>query len=217
MQFSEIKRVMYMDFNGIPRKDPSKVIAYRIGESLYLNITNRCPNHCVFCIRETKKGVGYNLWLEEEPSNEEVIAAIGNPADYQEIVFCGYGEPLLRPDVVVAVSRWLKAHGSKKIRINTNGLAELCLKQPIVPQLSGLIDEISISLNAHDATEYLKLTESPFGEKAFPAVLDFAEKCKMIIPRVILSVVDYPGVDTEKAAIVAKKLRTEFRIRQYQD
>lgn len=192
------------------------VITYQIGEALYLNITNRCPNHCVFCIRETQKGVGYNLWLKKEPTADEVIAAIGDPSGFREIVFCGYGEPLLRVDLVVTVSQWLKEHGSKKIRINTNGLAELCLKQPVVPQLAGLIDEISISLNAHNSEGYLKLTQSPYGDKAFAEVLEFTRKCQSVIPKVTLSVVDYPGVDIEKAALLARKLGTAFRIRQYQ-
>ncbi len=193
------------------------VIAYPIGAALYLNITNCCPNDCIFCIRNTKKGVGYNLWLAKKPEVEEIIEALGDLNAFQEVVFCGYGEPLLRPEIIVAVASFIKANYAIKIRINTNGLADLFLKEDILPQLQGLIDEISISLNAHNTATYQKLTHSPFGKKAFGAVIKFTKRCKYYIGKVILSVVKYPEVDFEKAAEIAQGLGVEFRIRQYQD
>lgn len=190
-------------------------IAYPIQDALYLNITNRCPNRCLFCIRDTAHGVGYDLWLEKEPSAAEVIAAVPDPARYREIVFCGYGEPLLRPEVVIAVSRYLKESGVP-VRLNTNGLADLFLQRDILPELKGLIDVISISLNAHEAQSYAQITRTPFGEKAFGAVLDFAARSKIYIPKVILSVVRYPGIDPEQAARLAATAGVEFRIREIQ-
>ena len=43
---------------------------------LYVNLTNKCPCACTFCLRQTMDHVGkaHSLWLEREPSAEEVIA-----------------------------------------------------------------------------------------------------------------------------------------------
>ncbi|GAB6157429.1 hypothetical protein JCM39194_06290 [Desulfotomaculum varum] len=190
------------------------VVSYCIGNSLYLNITNRCFNKCVFCIRQTKTGVGYNLWLSKEPSVQEVLAAVANPQDYQEIVFCGYGEPLCRLELVRGVAAELKKRGARMIRVNTNGQANLLYGRNIVPELAGLVDVISISLNAQDAATYVKLCQPAQGEQAYYSMLDFAQKCVGVIPRVILSVVEWPGVDIEACRSLAGKLGAEFRLRQ---
>lgn len=189
-------------------------IAYPLHGSLYLNITNRCPNACVFCIRGSKTGVGYNLWLEREPSLTEVIEAIHDPSGYGEIIFCGYGEPLMRPEIVAGTAKWLR-QWPVPIRLNTNGLADLFLSQDILPQLEGLIDTISISLNADNAMLYHKLCRTEFGEEAFPAILEFTKRSMKYIPKVILSVVNYPEVNLEKAAAIAEQIGAEFRIREY--
>lgn len=197
-------------------ENPKKgmVVAYQLHGSLYLNITNRCPNTCAFCIRGSKTGVGYNLWLEHEPSLAEVIEAIGDPSGYREIVFCGYGEPLMRPEIVEEIARWLK-QWSVQVRLNTNGLADLFLGYDILPRLKGLIDIISISLNADNTQLYHKLCQSEFGERAFPAILEFAKRSLKYIPKVILSVVDYPEVNLEKAGEIAKEIGVRLRIREY--
>ncbi len=196
--------------------DPAPAIVYRLGDALYLNVTNRCPNACVFCIRESPQGVGYNLWLNEEPTADQIVQAAGEIAQYREVVFCGYGEPLLRPAIVIEVARRLKQRAPVPIRINTNGLADLFLGYDVLPQLQGLIDGISISLNAPDAQSYLELTKTPYGLKAFPAVCDFARRSKLYIPKVTVSVVHYPGVDLERSAQVAAALGVEFRVREIQ-
>lgn len=201
---------MESDFNS----KKALVIAYQLHGSLYLNITNRCPNACLFCIRGSKTGVGYNLWLEHEPSLAEVIDAIRDPSSYREIVFCGYGEPLMRPEIVEGTARWLK-QWPVSVRLNTNGLADLILGYDILPRLQGLIDIISISLNADNAQLYNELCRTEFGERAFPAILEFARRSTKYIPKVILSVVDYPGVNQEKAAVIAAEIGAEFRVREY--
>jgi TatD family-associated radical SAM protein len=205
---------MSEEYNHRSETEPERVIAYPLNGSLYLNITNRCPNACRFCIRETG-GVGYNLWLEQEPSVNEIIEAIGEPAGYHEVVFCGYGEPLIRPEVVIAVARWLKGK-QVKVRLNTNGLADLFLDCDILPRLAGLVDTISISLNAPDAEAYAEITRTAYGLKAFPAVLDFAARSREYIPDVILTAVEYPGVDLKKTAAIARKLNIPYRIRVFQ-
>ncbi|HBF35844.1 MAG TPA: radical SAM protein [Firmicutes bacterium] len=190
------------------------VIAYPIQDALYLNITNRCPNACLFCIRETTGGVGYNLWLNHEPSVHEIMMMVEEYGyHYREVVFCGYGEPLLRPEIVKEVAGKIKEH-QVSVRLNTNGLADLFLGYDILPELAELIDTISISLNAENAAAYEKLTQSPYGINAFPAVLDFIRRSKLVIPKVVASVVRYPGVDIKKAALLAEDLKVDFRIRE---
>jgi len=197
------------------------IFVYPLQESLYINVTNQCPNACVFCIRHSRNGVGYNLWLEREPTAMEIIAAIGDLKDFKSIVFCGYGEPLLRPEVVIAVAAALKKRISSErrcitIRLNTNGLADLFLDYDILPQLQGMIDSVSISLNAHNPEEYQKLTQSKYGEQAFTAVLNFTRRSTLYIPKVIITAVRYPGADLAAVSKITEALGVEFRIREYQ-
>ncbi|AEF94199.1 Radical SAM domain protein [Desulfotomaculum nigrificans CO-1-SRB] len=194
--------------------DRQFIVSYQIQDSLYLNITNRCPNRCAFCIRQTATGIGYNLWLEKEPTVQEVLAAVKDPRQYQEIVFCGYGEPLSRLEIVKEVAAALKKQGAKSIRVNTNGQANLFYGRNIVPELANLVDTMSISLNAQDAATYVKICAPANGEEAYYSMLEFARKCVGVIPRVILSVVDWPGVDVPACQAIANELGAEFRLRK---
>ena len=156
------------------------MIAYALGNKLYLNITNRCTNKCSFCIRNQGPGVGgYYLWLDEEPTTQEVIEAIGDPSEYEEVVFCGYGEPLLRIHTVLEVAKYVKGF-NVPVRIDTNGQANLAHGENIVPELEGLVDTISISLNAENSAKYDQICSSEFGEEAFEALLEFTRECKNI-------------------------------------
>ncbi len=191
-----------------------QIVAYTLGKNLYLNITNRCTNNCLFCIRHTVEGVGYDLWLKHEPSLEEVLAAVPDPTRYQEIVFCGYGEPLMRLELVRKAAEQLKQMGAR-IRINTNGQANLIYGRNVVPELKDLVDTVCISLNAQSVARYVEICRPIYGEKAYQAVLDFACCCVGKIPRVVLSVVQWPGVDVERCREIARKLGGEFRLRRF--
>jgi len=191
-----------------------QVLTYEIGDRLYINVTNRCCNNCVFCIRRTEKGVGYNLWLEKEPAAEEIIKSAGDAGRYSEVVFCGYGEPLMRLDVVKEVAAELKSRGAV-LRVNTNGQASLQLGKNVPVELRGLVDTVNISLNADTPEKYVELCRPALGAKAYPALLDFARECKLHIPRVVFSVVQWPGVDIEKCREIAHSMGVEFRLRKY--
>ncbi len=199
-------------------------ITYQVGDSLYLNITNRCTNQCPFCIRYKNREFNqkYLLWLEKEPTAEQLISEIGDISKYKQIVFCGYGEPTIRLDVIKDVAGKLKSEmrnpkseTNPKIRIDTNGHGNLFWGKNILPELKGLIDYVSVSLNAPDAETYDKLCKSLYGRAAFPAVLDFIKEAKKYIPEVEASVVDLPGIDKEKARALAAELGVKFRIRPY--
>jgi TatD DNase family protein len=202
---------------GIGRGDESARIAYRIRDSLYLNITNRCSNRCSFCAKfEDFTVKGHFLRLDHEPSATEVLAAIGDPSCYDEVVFCGYGEPLLRLDLIKEVAAALKVRGVR-IRINTDGQANLVYGRNILPELAGLVDCVSVSLNAADAETYARLCNTPFGEEGFRGVCAFLREARSHIPQVVASAVTVPGLDVAQVRRLAEDLGVEFREREYQE
>lgn len=196
-------------------------ITYEINNSLYINITNRCTNRCTFCIRNNQEGVsaGTNLWLEREPTIEEILADIKKRDidKYSEFVFCGYGEPMTRAYDIIVIAKELKRTYNRPVRINTNGQANLIYGQDITPQLAGVIDSISISMNAKNAEEYQALCLSEYGKAAYVAMLEFAVKCKEHVPQVVLSVVDVmPEQDIQSCREIAQELGVDFRVRYFQ-
>lgn len=203
------------DLFGIQLWDQSTKIAYRIRNSLYLNITNRCSNRCTFCPKFDDFTVkGHNLMLNSEPTYEEVMVAIGQPPEISEVVFCGYGEPLIRLDLVKQVAGELKRRGYR-IRINTDGQANQVHGRDILPELTGLVDSISVSLNAPDAATYNRLCNTPFNETGFSGICDFIRTATSNIPQVIATAVTIPGVDIEACRTLADSLGAEFRVREY--
>jgi TatD family-associated radical SAM protein len=190
-------------------------ITYQLGTKLYINLTNRCSNDCNFCVRNFKDGVGgYNLWLEKEPTVEEIIGELKSAGDYQEIVFCGYGEPLTRLKTIIEVASYLKENFPElPIKIDTNGQANLIHEENVLPKLEGLIDKVSVSLNASSSEKYQQLCDSEFGDQAYPAVLEFIRQAQDYIPEVVASVVAQPEVDIEKCEEVAHELGVKLRVR----
>ncbi|MDF1579855.1 MAG: YchF/TatD family DNA exonuclease [Desulfuromonadales bacterium] len=202
---------------GIGDIDQSARIAYAIRDSLYLNITNRCTNSCTFCAKFKDWTVkGHQLKLEREPSVAEVRAAIGDPSRFREVVFCGYGEPLLRIDLVKEIAAWLKEQGCK-VRVNTDGQANLVHQRNILPELHGLIDTVSVSLNAADAATYQHWCRSRFGEQGYVAVKEFLTLAKAHIPEVIATAVALPGLDMAACRAAADETGVKFRAREYNE
>jgi len=202
---------------GIGAVDQQTKIAYQIRDSLYLNITNRCTNSCVFCAKFDDFVVkGHELKLDHEPDIEELKRAIGDPKKYREVVFCGYGEPLLRLELICELATWLKGH-LVKVRINTDGQANLVHGRNILPDLAGKVDSLSVSLNASNASQYQQLCRSKYPEAGYQAVKDFIKLAPAYIPEVIASAVSYPGVDIDSCRRVAEALGVEFRAREYNE
>lgn len=194
-------------------------ITYTHEKGLYINMTNRCSNRCDFCVRSYGDTLYGNLWLEREPTVEEIIASIAERdlTQYSELVFCGYGEPTERLDDMLAVCRYVREHSDITIRINTNGQSELICGPDSTPRFRGMFDIVSISLNTADADSYDAVCHSEYGKAAYPAILAFAEHVKQYVERVILSVVDttIPPADIEKCRQMAKDIGVEFRLREY--
>ena len=188
-------------------------IAYQIRDSLYLNITNRCTNKCSFCVKFHSDYVkGHRLRLSHEPTVEELKQEIGDPSRFKEVVFCGYGEPLQRIETVKKIARWIKQQGGR-VRVNTNGHANLIHKRNIIPELQGIVDSISVSLDAQDKETYNTVC-SPMFPEAFDAVIGFIRDVRAVVPEVQVTVVNLPGVDTDQCRKIAEQLGVKFRVRE---
>ena len=198
-------------------------ILYEYQGNLYVNLTNKCPCACTFCLRQTRDHIenSNSLWLEREPSVQEIIDDFKNfnLDNYKEIVFCGFGEPTERIDAIIEVATYLKANFDKPLRINTNGLGNLVNNKDITPMLKGLIDTISISLNTPNKERYYELTRSRFGIESFDAMLDFAKKAAAYVPNVILSTVETTITKEEEKECqkICDELGVTYRIRPYED
>lgn len=189
---------------------------YKLKGAIYINLTNRCTNNCDFCLRNTHDGVGgYDLILSKEPSADDIIKELIKQDDVSMIVFCGLGEPTTRLDALLEVAKYLKSRNSH-IRLNTNGQGSAYAKSNIAKRLKGLVDTVSISLNAPSAEEYQKICHSVYGQAAYEYLLDFAKDCLDQGIEMVLSVVDILGeTKIAKCRAIAKSIGANFRIRNY--
>ncbi len=196
------------------RTEPEQIVGYTLRDGRYLNITNRCTLRCAFCPKFNDQWTvqEYPLRLDHEPTLEEIIAAAGNPEDYREIVFCGLGEPTLRLYTLLEVATRLR-HRARRIRLNTDGLANLVYGRDVTPDMEGLIDALSVSLNAQDAETYNQHCR-PKLPGAYEAMLDFVRCAREFVPEITLTAIDgLPGVDIAACEKIAQRLKVGFRRR----
>lgn len=194
-------------------------ILYTYKNQVYANITNRCDCNCQFCIRSHKDSVGEadNLWHKSEPTLEEIRQAMDafDFKGYDELVYCGYGEPTCALDNLLASAAYAKEKQNIKIRLNTNGLANLYHKRNIIPELAKVIDSVSVSLNAPTAEKYQEVTRPQF-ENAFPALLEFAELAKEAFEHVQFSIVDVlPEEEIKECQRIADERGIYLKIRKF--
>ena len=197
-------------------------ITYPVHNGIYVNMTNRCPCACTFCLRQNGESIygSDSLWLEREPTVKEVCDSTDawDLNKYNEVVFCGYGEPTERLDDLLEVAKYIKSKSDIKIRINTNGLADLIWNEPTAPKLQGLIDTVSISLNATNKEEYLKIVRPKFGIESYEAMLKFTKECTKYVSSVVMTVVDIV-VSKEEQEIcrkICESVGATLRIRPYE-
>ncbi len=194
-------------------------IVYDYFGGLYLNITNKCPNACEFCIRNFTNSLGDadSLVLKEDPTIEEVRKELASwdVNSYDEVVFCGYGEPTERLPELLDLARHIKARYGRQIRINTNGLADLIWGRPTAQDLKGVIDAVSVSMNEADAQKYYDLCHPRFGLKSYDAVIKYIEDVREYVPYVAASVVTSAISSESVAACYAKaeELGVVFKMR----
>lgn len=210
----------------------ANTLVYILDEKIYINLTNRCTNDCIFCLRNDKDDVvGQTLWLDDENStaNDVIeqlveklkslkIEKLDTTIQPLEIIFCGYGEPMLKFDVLKEVSEYIKKnYPETKIRVNTNGHANYVYKRNVVPELKGLIDEFSVSLNGATKEEYDEYSQPKF-DQAYDEMKKFIKACADENISVVASVVDgYKGrhLDLKKCEQIASDLGAKFRVREW--
>lgn len=197
-------------------------ITYVVKNGLYINMTNRCSNACDFCIRQNGEGVygSDSLWLDREPTVDEITEAIAkyDLSAFEELVFCGYGEPAERVDDMLKVAAAVKSMHPISIRLNTNGHANLIAGRDVTPEFKGLVDVVSISLNFANSKDYNRVCHPEFGEAAYDGLIEFARLCKPYVKEVILSVVDttLPDEDVKKCKQIADAIGVTLRIRPFE-
>ncbi len=208
--------------------EKSMTILYEVYDNLYVNLTNRCPCACTFCLRQTRDGMNDSgsLWLKREPTVEEVKQEFekfdkdGSLSErYREVVFCGFGEPTERLQELLEIAGFVKERYGLPVRVNTNGLSDLIHGKPTAPMFKGYVDVISISLNTPDREEYYKLTRSKFGEKSFDALLAFAGEVKEYVPKVVLTTVETTISAEEEARCreLCQRIGVTYRIRPWEE
>jgi TatD family-associated radical SAM protein len=202
-------------------RDDKPRTVYWLDNSLYLNITNRCSNNCWFCFRSFKQGVGnFNLKLKEEPMAATVIAELQEAValrNWSEVVFCGFGEPTERLDLLLEVAQWIKMHHPRiLIRLDTNGHGYALNKgRDVAKELKAVgVSKVSVSLNGHNEETYGENCRPQFNG-AFEAVLEFVTKAKKAELEVEVSAVRMPEVDNQKVKAIAESMGVPFRIREY--
>lgn len=207
----------------------ANILVYLLDGKIYINLTNRCTNDCIFCLRKDKDDVvGQTLWLDNENSTaDDVIKQFEEKRNelltthnlpFKEVIFCGYGEPMLKFDVMKQVAKYIKDKYPKtKIRVNTNGHANYVYKKNVVPECKGLIDEFSVSLNGSTKEEYDELSQPKFDE-AYDEMKKFIKACSDEGISVVTSVVEgYKGrhLDLKKCEEIANSLGAKFRVREW--
>ena len=196
-------------------------ITYAAGSAIYVNMTNRCPCACTFCLRHNKDHVfdSDSLWLDREPTVREVCDSLDgwDLTKYEQIVFCGYGEPTERLYDLLEVAKYIRSKSDIKIRINTNGLADLIWKESTASKLEGLIDAVSISLNATNKEDYFKVVRPKFGIGSYDAMLKFTNDCTRYVPSVMMTVVDVVTSKEEQELCrkICESVGATLRIRPY--
>ncbi len=198
----------------------SNILVYSLEGKIYINLTNRCTNDCIFCLRKDKDDVcGQELWLDSEDfTADDVIEQLKKFELSSEVVFCGYGEPLLKFQILKDVAKYIKEnYPDTKIRINTNGHANYVYKMNVVPELVGLIDEISVSLNGSTSEEYDELSQPKF-TGAYEEVKKFIKCCSDSGIKTDTSIVDgYKGrrLDIAKCEEISSELGAKLRVREW--
>ena len=198
----------------------SNILVYELDKKVYINLTNRCTNECIFCLRQDKDDVcGQELWLDSEDfTSEDVIEQLKKFNLSSEVIFCGYGEPMLKFEVLRQVAKYIKeTYPEIKIRVNTNGHANFIYKKNVVPELVGLVDEFSVSLNASNSEEYDELSQPKF-ENAYEEVKKFIKCSADAGIETVASIGDgYKGrrLDVEKCREIAESLGAKLRVREW--
>jgi cyclic pyranopterin phosphate synthase len=201
-------------------QNTNQTTVYWLDKTLYLNITNKCSNNCYFCFRKFKKGIKeFNLKLEKEPTKTEVIEELRqviNRKNWKEIVFCGFGEPIERLNLVLQLTRYIKGKYLKPVRVDTNGQGYLLNKGIDVAQQlkDARVDKVRVSLNAHNKETYNEVCK-PTSDGAYESILEFIKKAKQAGLETEVTAVTIPEVSITQIKELAERLGVKFATREY--
>jgi len=190
----------------------SDTLVYDIGNKRYINLTNSCTLKCAFCpkTKGSPEVHQYNLGIEERHKVDDFIKAIGDPSQFEELVFCGFGEPTMRLKELLAIAKYIKQHHGR-VRINTDGLANLVHKRNVLPELAEVVDALSVSLNGQTEKIYNRHC-LPGLKGSFQAVLDFLALAPNYIPDTTVTAIDgLDGLDINACEQLAKQRGVKFR------
>lgn len=197
-------------------------IVYTLEGGVYLNITNKCPCNCAFCIRSKGDAVGdaEKLWFDTEPTIDEIKKAVDD-YDFTKVdsaVFCGYGEPTNAYYKLIETVKYIrKINPSINLRLNTNGLSDLINNKPTAKELSGLFDVISISLNEPTSEKYDKITRNIYPGRAFDAMIEFTKECVKYCKKVRMTVVDVISPEEiEQSRKICEETGAQFVVRSFE-
>ncbi|MDX2503169.1 MAG: TatD family nuclease-associated radical SAM protein [Gammaproteobacteria bacterium] len=191
-----------------------ETLVYTIGNNLYINLTDRCTLACEFCpkIQGSMDVHEYNLLLSHRHPVAEYLEKIGDAAQFEEIVFCGFGEPTLRTKELLIIAAYCKQSGSR-VRVNTDGLGNLVNKRNILPELAKCVDALSVSMNAQNEEVYDRHCV-PAVKGSYESMLDFLRLAPDYIPDTTATAIDgLEGVDITACETMAKQLKVKFRRR----
>lgn len=208
--------------NKQDRRDENRkdTYVYTLDGNLYINLTNKCSNACDFCVRNERASYyGNYLWLRNgDPTAEKVMAAangFGDLSRFNEVVFCGFGEPTYKMAEMLALCDFFHEKGLKT-RLNTNGQGNLINKRDIVPDMKGKIDFVNISLNASCYEKYQAICRSQFKEAGFDGMVEFAKLCRRNGIDCRFSIVDCIGEDEVAACrCLADSVKIPLYVRSY--
>ena len=198
------------------------VILYEVHNNLYVNLTNKCPCACTFCLRQNRDEMNSSgsLWLEKEPTADEVKAEFEkfDMDKYGEVVFCGFGEPTERLGILLDVAEFVKEKYGKVIRVNTNGLGDLVNGKDTALMYEGKVDIVSISLNTPNPERYLELTRSKFGIESHAAMIKFAKNVKKYVKQVVLTTVGttLTSEEEDECRKICEEIGVTYRIRPFE-
>ncbi len=221
LTFTDIDRITTVNAKrlfGIPLTEEEKKerLVYVVRDSAYINLSPDCPCRCKFCFRGKENFIlGYNLKLTRKPTAEEYMYRLKNPKIFKEVVFCGYGEPFTRFDDMIKICKWLRKMGTSRIRVDTCGLGFFLAGKDCLEKLKGLVDAFSVSLNAGNKEEYLKIVNPSVKGDPWQGVIEFVKRAKELSFEVEITAVEHPEFDRESFVRLAESLGVKWRIRPF--
>mmetsp|Transcript_15879 Transcript_15879/g.23913 ORF Transcript_15879/g.23913 Transcript_15879/m.23913 type:complete len:218 (+) Transcript_15879:71-724(+) len=206
-------------------------LTYWLRGNLYVSVTNRVNSLSPVVLRgpsftmPSESGfckLSYENDTDFEPTSDMIFDAVDqafeagkiavSSMDSEQVTFAGYGEPLLRAEVICDAATMIKdkRHGVP-LRIKTNGLVSSSDASDLALRLrdSG-IDKMCISLNSDNPKQHQEIMK-PTTDAKFGDVCSFVIACVEAGLEVECTAVERPDVNISGVRALAMSLgATEF-------